>query len=125
MRSLTDPPADLIHRIFDFHTLDTRSRGCPMSRQCELSGVKPMVGNNVSHSQRKTKRRFEPNLVQVSLMSEGLQRTIRLRIAARTLRTIDKLGGLDAYLAQAKPDQLSERVLKIKRELEKKAAEAA
>lgn len=96
-----------------------------MSRQCELSGVKPMAGNNVSHSQRKTKRRFEPNLVQVSLMSEGLQRTVRLRIAARTLRTIDKLGGLDAYLAQARPDQLSERVLKIKRELEKKAAEAA
>ena len=96
-----------------------------MSRQCELSGLKPMVGHNVSHSQRKTKRRFEPNLVQVTLLSEALARPVRLRIAARTLRTVDKLGGLDAYLAQAKPDQLSDRARKIKRELEKKAAEAA
>ena len=96
-----------------------------MSRQCELSGVKPMVGNNVSHSHRKTKRRFEPNLIQVSLMSEVLERTVRLRIAARTLRTVDKLGGLDAFLAQAKPDLMSDRARKLKRELEKKAAEAA
>ncbi len=96
-----------------------------MSRQCELSGLKPMVGNNVSHSQRKTKRRFEPNLVQVTLLSEALARSVRLRIAARTLRTVDKLGGLDAFLAQAKPDQLSDRARKLKRELEKKAAEAA
>ena len=92
-----------------------------MSRQCELTGTKPMVGNNVSHSQVKTKRRFEPNLVRVSLHSESLDRTFQLRIAAKALRTVDKLGGLDAFLAKAKPDQLSDRAAKIKRDIEKKA----
>ncbi|MEL6569405.1 MAG: 50S ribosomal protein L28 [Pseudomonadota bacterium] len=95
-----------------------------MSRQCELTGTKPMVGNNVSHSQVKTKRRFEPNLVRVSLHSEALDRTFQLRIAAKALRTVDKLGGLDAFLAKAKNEQLSDRVAKIKRDIEKKAAEA-
>ena len=80
-----------------------------------------MVGNNVSHSQVKTKRRFEPNLVRVSLHSESLDRTFQLRIAAKALRTVDKLGGLDAFLAKAKPDQLSDRAAKIKRDIEKKA----
>lgn len=83
-----------------------------------------MVGNNVSHSQVKTKRRFEPNLVRVSLHSEALDRTFQLRIAAKALRTVDKLGGLDAFLAKAKNEQLSDRVAKIKRDIEKKAAEA-
>lgn len=92
-----------------------------MSRQCELTGTKPMVGNNVSHSQVKTKRRFEPNLVRVSLHSEALGRTFQLRIAAKALRTVDKLGGLDAFLAKAKADQLSDRAAKIKRDIEKKA----
>lgn len=80
-----------------------------------------MVGNNVSHSQVKTKRRFEPNLVRVSLHSEALDQTFQLRIAAKALRTVDKLGGLDAFLAKAKPDQLSDRAAKIKRDIEKKA----
>ena len=92
-----------------------------MSRRCELTGKGPMVGNNVSHSQVKTKRRFEPNLVRVSLHSESLDRTFQLRIAAKALRTVDKLGGLDAFLAKAKPDQLSDRAAKIKRDIEKKA----
>ena len=92
-----------------------------MSRQCELTGTKPMVGNNVSHSQVKTKRRFEPNLVRVSLHSEALDQTFQLRIAAKALRTVDKLGGLDAFLAKAKPEQLSDRAAKIKRDIEKKA----
>jgi large subunit ribosomal protein L28 len=83
-----------------------------------------MVGNNVSHSQVKTKRRFEPNLVRVSLHSEALDRSFQLRIAAKALRTVDKLGGLDAFLAKAKADQLSDRAAKIKRDIEKKAAEA-
>ena len=96
-----------------------------MSRQCELTGTKPMVGNNVSHSQVKTKRRFEPNLVRVSLHSETLDRTFQLRIAAKALRTVDKLGGLDAFLAKAKADQLSNRAAKIKRDIEKKAEDAA
>jgi large subunit ribosomal protein L28 len=92
-----------------------------MSRQCELTGTKPMVGHNVSHSQVKTKRRFEPNLVRVSLHSEALDQTFQLRIAAKALRTVDKLGGLDAFLAKAKPEQLSDRAAKIKRDIEKKA----
>ncbi|MEO0466937.1 MAG: 50S ribosomal protein L28 [Pseudomonadota bacterium] len=91
-----------------------------MSRQCELTGTKPMFGHNVSHSQVKTKRRFDPNLVRVSLHSETLERTFQLRIAAKALRTVDKLGGLDGFLAKAKVDQLSDRAAKIKRDIEKK-----
>lgn len=83
-----------------------------------------MYGNRVSHSQVKTKRRFEPNLVRVSLHSEALDRSFQLRIAAKALRTVDKLGGLDAFLAKAKQDQLSDRAAKIKRDIEKKAEEA-
>ncbi|MEM1036888.1 MAG: 50S ribosomal protein L28 [Pseudomonadota bacterium] len=93
-----------------------------MSRVCELSGVGPMVGNNVSHSNVKTKRRFMPNLVKVTLASEALGQRFPLRIAAKTLRTVDKLGGLDAYLAKAKDDTLSSKALKIKRSIAKKAA---
>lgn len=92
-----------------------------MSRQCELTGTKPMSGHNVSHSQVKTKRRFEPNLVRVSLHSEVLERTFQLRIAAKALRTVDKLGGLDAFLAKAKDENLSTRAAKIKRDIAKKA----
>lgn len=94
-----------------------------MSRQCELTGVKPMTGHNVSHSQVKTKRRFLPNLVNVSLRSEALGRKFKLRIATKALRTVDKLGGLDEYLASAKEGILSSKALKIKRDIEKKATE--
>ena len=92
-----------------------------MSRVCELTGTGPMVGHNVSHSNIKTKRRFLPNLVRVTLRSEALDRAFPMRIAAKTLRTVDKLGGLDAYLAKAKDEKLSEKALKIKRDIAKKA----
>ena len=92
-----------------------------MARECELSGVKPIIGHNVSHSNIKTKRRFLPNLVRVTLRSEVLDRAFPMRIAAKTLRTVDKLGGLDAYLAKAKDEKLSEKALKIKRDIAKKA----
>ncbi len=95
-----------------------------MSRECELTGKKPMVGNLVSHSNIKTKRRFLPNLVKVTLRSEKLGQEFRLRIAASALRTVDKRGGLDGFLAKAKDVELSAKALKIKRELEKKAAAA-
>jgi len=95
-----------------------------MARECELSGVKPIIGHNVSHSNIKTKRRFLPNLVRVTLRSEALDRAFPMRIAAKTLRTVDKLGGLDAYLAKAKDDKLSEKALKIKRDIAKKAESA-
>jgi len=95
-----------------------------MSRECELTGTKPMVGHLVSHSQIKTKRRYLPNLVQVTLHSEALDQNFRLRIAAKALRTVDKLGGLDAFLAKAKDDALSIKALKIKRDIAKKAVAA-
>ncbi|MBA3068601.1 MAG: 50S ribosomal protein L28 [Hyphomonas sp.] len=95
-----------------------------MSRECELTGTKPMVGHIVSHSQIKTKRRYLPNLVQVTLHSEALDQNFRLRIAAKALRTVDKLGGLDAFLAKAKDDALSAKALKIKRDIAKKAVAA-
>lgn len=95
-----------------------------MSRECELTGTKPMVGHLVSHSQIKTKRRYLPNLVQVTLHSEALNQDFRLRIAAKALRTVDKLGGLDAFLAKAKDDALSDKALKIKRDIAKKAVAA-
>lgn len=91
-----------------------------MSRECELTGTKPMVGHLVSHSQVKTKRRYLPNLVQVTLHSEALNQDFKFRIAAKALRTVDKLGGLDAFLAKAKEDTLSDKALKIKRDIAKK-----
>ncbi|MEL6829779.1 MAG: 50S ribosomal protein L28 [Pseudomonadota bacterium] len=95
-----------------------------MSRICDLSGVKPITGNNVSHSNVHTKRRFLPNLVNVSLHSETLDQKFSLRIAAKTLRTVDKLGGLDAFLSQAKDAALSTKALKIKRLIAKKTEAA-
>ena len=95
-----------------------------MSRRCELTGVGPMSGNNVSHANNKTKRRFLPNLCQVTLASEALERSFRLRITTSALRSVDHAGGLDAYLMKAKNEALSPGALKIKRELQKKAAEA-
>jgi large subunit ribosomal protein L28 len=96
-----------------------------MSRKCELTGTGPIVGHTVSHSNIKTKRRFLPNLVDVTLHSEGLGQSYSARIAASALRTIDKRGGLDAFLAKAKDEELSPRMLKVKKDLAKKAAAAA
>ena len=93
-----------------------------MSRECELTGTKPMVGNRVSHSNIKTKRIFRPNLVKVTLRSDALLQDYQLRITASALRTVDKRGGLDAFLAKARDEELSSRALKIKREIAKKKA---
>lgn len=96
-----------------------------MSRVCELSGKGPMSGNNVSHANNKTRRRFLPNLNEVTLISDALGRSFKLRISASALRTVDHRGGLDAYLARAKDDDLSARALKIKRDIAKAATTAA
>ena len=96
-----------------------------MSRRCELTGKGPMVGNNVSHANNKTKRRFLPNLNDVTLRSEALGRGVKLRISASALRSVDHRGGLDAYLARAKDDTLSPRALKVKREIEAATRAAA
>ena len=93
-----------------------------MSRVCELSGKWPMSGNNVSHANNKTKRRFLPNLNDVTLQSETLGRGVKLRISASALRTVDHRGGLDAYLAKANDVELSDKALKIKKEIAKASA---
>ena len=95
-----------------------------MSRRCELTGKGPMVGNNVSHANNKTKRRFLPNLTETALMSETLGRTFRLRVSASALRTVDHRGGLDGYLAKAKDAELSPKALKIKKDIAKAQATA-
>ena len=92
-----------------------------MSRTCELTGKKPMVGHTVSHSNIKTKRRYLPNLVQVTVHSDAMGQSYSARVSAAALRTVDKRGGLDAFLAKAKEEQLSTKMRKIKREIAKKA----
>jgi len=96
-----------------------------MSRVCELTGKGPMSGNNVSHAHNKTRRRFLPNLNDVTLMSETLGRGVKLRISAAALRTVDHRGGLDAFLAKAKDTELSAGALKVKKEIAKAQAAQA
>jgi large subunit ribosomal protein L28 len=95
-----------------------------MSRRCELTGVGPMIGHNVSHSNVKTKRRFLPALAETGLQSEALGQTFRLRITNAALRTLDFRGGLDPFLLKAKDEVLSARARKIKRQLKAKLAAA-
>jgi large subunit ribosomal protein L28 len=95
-----------------------------MSRRCELTGKGAQVGHKVSHSNRKTKRRFLPNLLNVTVMSDALGRSVKLRVSANALKTIDHRGGLDAFLLKAKDLELSPRVLELKRQIKKKAATA-
>lgn len=96
-----------------------------MSRVCELTGKGPMSGNNVSHANNKTRRRFLPNLNEVTLISDILGQSFRLRVSAAGIRSVDHRGGLDAYLAKAKDEQLSAKALKIKKSIAKAAATAA
>ena len=96
-----------------------------MSRRCELTGKGPMTGNNVSHANNKTKRRFLPNLNDVTLQSESLGRGFKMRITAAALRSVDHRGGLDAFLLKAKASQLSDNALKIKKEVMHSPAAAA
>jgi large subunit ribosomal protein L28 len=93
-----------------------------MSRVCELTGKGPMSGNKVSHANNKSRRRFLPNLNDVTLMSDALGQSFKLRISAAGLRSVDHRGGLDAYLAKAKDVELSERALKIKKDIAKTQA---
>ncbi len=92
-----------------------------MARRCELTGIGPMAGNNVSHANNKTRRRWLPNLCDVTLHSDRLGRGFKMRVAASALRSVDHMGGLDAFLLKAKEAQLSPAALKIKRELAKAA----
>jgi len=94
-----------------------------MSRACELTNKAVLAGNNVSHANNKTRRRFLPNLCQVTLMSDTLGEKFRLRVSAAALRTVEHRGGLDAYLAKAKNAELSQRARLIKRRIAQKQAE--
>lgn len=91
-----------------------------MSRRCELTGKGALVGHKVSHSNRKTKRRFLPNLVNVTLISDALNRSVKLRISANGLRSVEHRGGLDAFLLKAGEAGLSSTALDLKREITKK-----
>ena len=93
-----------------------------MSRICELTGKGRQVGHNVSHANNKTKRVFLPNLQNVTLMSEALDRSIKFRVSTHGLRTVEHVGGLDNWLRKVADTKLSTRALKVKRELVKKAA---
>lgn len=95
-----------------------------MARRCELTGKGVMTGHHVSHANNRTKRVFRPNLQTVSLASEALGQSVRLRISMNALRSVDRSGGLDAYLARAKDGLLSERALRFKRLILKKQAAA-
>ena len=96
-----------------------------MSRRCELTGVGPMVGHSVSHSNIKTKRRFLPSLKAVSLRSDALGQDVRLRISNAALRTLDFKRGLDTYIVKASDEGLSPRAQKLKRQIKAKQAQAA
>ena len=96
-----------------------------MSRRCELTGKGPLVGHKVSHSNIKTKRRFMPNLCNVTLTSDTLGRSVRARVSANALKSVDHRGGLDGFLLKAKDTELSSRMLEIKRAIVKKQAASA
>jgi large subunit ribosomal protein L28 len=96
-----------------------------MSRRCELTGKTAQVGHKVSHSNIKTKRRFLPNLINVTMISDALGRAVRLRVSANALRSVDHRGGLDAFLSKAPDADLSRRVLELKRQIAKKGAPAS
>ena len=96
-----------------------------MSRRCELTGKSILVGNSVSHANNKTKRRFFPNLNQVTLISDTLRQSVRLRITPHALRSVEVRGGLDAFLLKARDTDLSDRALRLKRSISKKLAAAS
>jgi large subunit ribosomal protein L28 len=96
-----------------------------MSRRCELTAKGPMTGHKVSHSNIKTKRRFLPNLCNVTFISDSLGRNVRLRVSTNAIKSVDHNGGLDAFLKKARAENLSPRALDLKRAIEKKAAAAA
>lgn len=93
-----------------------------MSRRCEITGKGVLAGNNVSHSNRKTRRRFLPNLQTVSLYSETLERSVRLRLSTNGIRTVEHKGGLDAYLLSTAPSKLPAELRKVRKALQKAQA---
>src|SRR6187549_3648529 len=101
----------------DSHYLDRRIS--TMARRCELTGKAVLTGNNVSHAKRRTKRRFLPNLCNVTLQSDALKKRVRLTVSAHALRSVEHRGGLDAYLLKAGNDELSLKARRLKRDIAK------
>jgi large subunit ribosomal protein L28 len=95
-----------------------------MARRCELTGKAVQSGNSVSHANNKTRRRFLPNLNEVTLISDTLKQQVRLRISSHALRSVEHRGGLDNFLVKARADDLSAKALKLKRSIEKRVAAA-
>ena len=95
-----------------------------MSRRCDLTGKGVLTGNNVSHAHNKTRRRYLPNLQNVSLLSESLGETVRLRVSASAIRTVEHRGGLDAFLLDAKDADLSISMRRLKKRIEQTQAAA-
>ena len=95
-----------------------------MSRRCDLTGKGVLVGHKVSHSNIKTKRRCLPNLLNVTMISDTLGRSVRLRVSANAIKTVDHRGGLDAYLLNAKNDVLAPNARDLKKAIQKKQAAA-
>src|SRR3954453_88393 len=108
--------------IFGVPTRRFNSKGNAMSRRCDLTGKGVLVGHKVSHSNIKTKRRFLPNLLNVTMISDTLGRSVKLKVSANALKTVDHRGGLDAYLLSAKNDVLAPKVRDLKKAIEKKQA---
>jgi large subunit ribosomal protein L28 len=96
-----------------------------MTRRCELTGKLPLSGNIRSHAENATRRKFRPNLVNVTLISEELGRQVKLRITAHALKSVEHRGGLDAFLAKASLEDLSPECQKLKRDIAKSKAEKA
>jgi large subunit ribosomal protein L28 len=96
-----------------------------MARRCELTGKAVLVGNNVSHANNKSRRRYLPNLNQVTLISDALGQSVRLRITSHALRSVEHRGGLDAFLVKARDGELSIKARRLKRQVEKRIADQA
>ena len=96
-----------------------------MSRRCELSGVGPQFGNNVSHSNRRTRRCFDPNLRNVEYFSDCTGEKYSLRVLAKTMRSIEKAGGFDSFMAKSKDCTMSNKAKKIRRRIIEKQGVAA
>ncbi len=96
-----------------------------MARRCELTGKGVLTGNNVSHANNRTRRRFLPNLVNVTLLSDALGRSVRMRVSAHALRSVEHRGGLDKFLMKAREEDLSDKARGLKRDIAKATASAS
>lgn len=96
-----------------------------MARRCDVTGKGVQTGNNVSHANNKTRRRYLPNLQQTRLLSDSLGRLVRLRLSTNAIRSVEHAGGLDAFLISTRDDTLSPAALKLKRQIEKASAAKA